>query len=257
MSRFVKLEFDGETQEPGREETVSTDEARFLGEADRAMGGGDYERALKFYAKALEAAPASHDAWVGQARALIEQEDFERAGQWIDKAIGKIGEAPDLLAAKAIVLARLGDHEAAMAFSDAAIESGADRAYPWIARGDALLALDEKQADYCFGKGLQCESDRWFWQWLVSRIYAYYEKFSLAMKHAQEALALDAGRCAVWLQAGHCQQALGLADLAASSFERARELNPTCDEARAALSDLSRTGVGGRLRNWSRRLFSR
>jgi tetratricopeptide (TPR) repeat protein len=257
MSRFVKLEFDDEAQDPGQREAPLSDEERFLSEADKAMGSGDFERALKFFAKTLEGAPSSHEAWIGQARALIEQEDLERARQWIDKAIEKLGEEPDLLAAKAIVLSRLGDHEAAMAFSDAAIENGPDRAYPWIARGDALLALDEKQADYCFGKGLQCEPDLWFWQWLVARIYAYYGKFSLAMKHAQEALALDASHCAVWLQAGCCQRALGLADLAASSFERARELNPTCDEARAALSELSRTGVGGRLRNWSRRLFSR
>ncbi|MFT4586699.1 MAG: tetratricopeptide (TPR) repeat protein [Candidatus Binatia bacterium] len=255
MSRFANLEFDGKTQEASESSEPLKDEAHFLTEALAALANGEFDRAHKAYAKALEYDPDSLPAWLGQAWMLIELEEFQQAGQWADRAMERIGEEPDLLAAKAVALARCDDPEAAMAFSDLAIERAAEQPYPWIARGDALLSIDENQADYCFGKGLQCEPENWLWPWLISRAYVHYEKFTLAMKHAQSALALDAGHCVVWLQAARCQRALGLGDLSTASYERARELHPGGGEAREALSEMSRSGVGGKLRNWTRRLF--
>lgn len=257
MSRFVKLEFDEPSNEPAVENEPLKDEAFFLEAALAALSDGDFDRAHKAYAKALEFDPDSLAAWLGQAWMLIELGECEQAGQWADRGMERIGEEANLLAVKAVALARGGDPEAAMAFSDTAIERDAGQPYPWIARGGALLLIDEKQADYCFEKGIHCERENWLWPWLVSRIYVHSEKFSLAMKHAQAALALDAGRCAVWLQAARCQRALGLADLATASFERARELHPGSPEAREALAEITRSGVGGKLRNWTRRLFSK
>jgi Tfp pilus assembly protein PilF len=257
MSRFVKLEFDVQSNEAAAQSEPLKDETFFLTEALMALANGDFDCAHKAYAKALEFDPDSLAAWLGQAWMLIELREFDQAGQWADRAMKRMGEPADLLAVKAGALARQGDPEAAMAFSDTAIERGAEQPYPWIARGDALLSIDENQADYCFQKGLHCDPQNWLWPWLAARIYFHYEKFSLAMKHAQKALALDAGRCVVWLQAAHCQRALGLADLATASFEHARELHPGSAEAREALAELSRSGVGGKLRNWTRRLFSK
>ena len=222
MSRFANLEFDGKTQEASESSEPLKDEAHFLTEALAALANGEFDRAHKAYAKALEYDPDSLPAWLGQAWMLIELEEFQQAGQWADRAMERIREEPDLLAAKAVALARCDDPEAAMAFSDLAIERAAGQPYPWIAHGDALLSIDENQADYCFGKGLQCELENWLWPWLISRAYVHYEKFTLAMKHAQSALALDAGHCVVRLQAARCQRALGLGDLSTASYERAR-----------------------------------
>src|SRR6185369_4736284 len=110
--------------------------------------------ALRAFSKALEFNPHSIMAWSGQVRALIEMGEFSEAKLWADKALERFPDDPVLLAAKAVALARLGDTDAAMPFSDAAVEAHGDTPYVWLARGDVLLARQEKRADFCFDKAI-------------------------------------------------------------------------------------------------------
>jgi tetratricopeptide (TPR) repeat protein len=119
-----------------------------------------------------------------------------------------------------------------------------------------LLARKEKRADYCFEKALLLAPAEWLWHWLAARIRFFYRQFSLALKHAQQAIKLDAQQSVVWLQLGLCQQMLGLLEPAQLSFEQARQLNPGCGEATRALSQLERAGSWARLRSRFRRFFS-
>jgi tetratricopeptide (TPR) repeat protein len=264
MSRFHNLEFGEEfdrqlqsNPQPGNQQTVIKNEAHFLAQAQSAFESGLFDEALRHYAKVLEYNPANVGAWAGQVRMLIELNELQEAKRWADKALEKFPNEPELLAAKAVALARLGDLEAAIAYSDASIEERGETPYIWLARGDVQLAREEKRAGYCFDKALAMAAKDWFIHWLAARIHYYYRKFAQALKLVQQALTLNSGQGILWLQLGFCQQALGLVGPARLSFQHAREFSLFDREVDAALRNLYRSGIFGKVRNQWRRLFNR
>jgi tetratricopeptide (TPR) repeat protein len=255
MSRFGNLEFTEQSGDRSEHRRPTPDAAGCLEEANAAVSVGDFEAALRAYARLLEYDPQSIEAWAGQVRMLIELGEFKEAALWADKALERFPRQAELLAAKGVSLARLGDLQAAMAFSDAAVEEQGDGPYIWLARGDVLLAWKEQRADYCFTRALAAAPGQWLWPWLVSRVHFYYQKFALALKWVKEALAMDASQSALWVQLGRCQLALGMASAARTSFEQARELNPRCGDVAAALVEVQRLGAWARWRGYCRRWF--
>lgn len=257
MSRFGNLEFDNESEEqPRQEPALAKGESHYCAEAQAAFARGDFEAALRRFAKVLEFNPNNPIAWTGQVRMLIELGEYQEARLWADKALERFPHEPELLAAKAVALGRSGDLQGAIAFSDAAIAEQGDTPYVWLARGDVLLARSESRADYCLEKALLLAPRDWFVAWLAARIRLYYRQFVLALKLLEQALEWNAGHFLLWLDLGQCQQALGLLGAAHHSFTQARQLNPNCPEVRLALTRLSNTGLGARLRGWCRRLFT-
>jgi tetratricopeptide (TPR) repeat protein len=242
MSRFSNLEFRGESEEQSESTGLVKDEAYYQQDAQTGYESGNFEQALRAFAKVLEYNPQNTGAWAGQVKMLIELDEFHEAKLWADKALEQFPHDPELLAAKAVALGRLGDIDNALAFSDAAIEERGDTPYVWLARGDVLLAAKRKQADSCIERALT-RAGNWFVRWLASRIYYSHKKFSLALKLAQQALSQEAARAVLWLQLGRCQVALGFDTVAATSFEQALQLDPQCREAAAARAKLGRTGV--------------
>lgn len=257
MSRFSSLEFNDDFESDYESQQVTKDESFYSNEARAAFEETEFEKALRYYAKVLEYNPKNVLAWAGQVKALIELGEFPEAKLWAEKALEKFPDDPELLATKAVALGRMGDLKAALAFSDASIEERGGTPYIWLARGDVLLARNEKRADYCFEKAIMLASGDWFVRWCASRIQAFYDHFSLALKFAQEALNMNPSSSAAWLQAGHCQMALGLPALAQNSFTQAKQLNPRCREAEMALDSLSDRGWFARLRGQFRQLFHR
>ena len=256
MSRFIHLELGGESEDQSpQKQALVKDEAYYRAEAKLAFENGDFERALRFYARVLEFNPNAPEPWIGQVRMLIELDQYRDASQWADKALERFPRDAELLAAKAVALARGGDLQGALAFSDSAIEERSDAPYVWLARGDVLLARKESRADYCFEKALLLAPRDWFVAWLGARVRYYYQQFVLALKLLQQAVELNATHFLLWLELGRCQQALGLAGPARHSFEQARQLNPKCREAMLELTRLAHMGAGSRLRGWLRRLF--
>ena len=258
MSRFVNLEFGGESEEHGAgQSSVNKDEAYYCSQARAAFENGEFESGLRLYSKVLEFNPQNAGAWTGQVRMLIELGEYREARLWADKALERFPHEPELLAAKAVALGRSGDLQGALAFSDASIEERGETPYIWLARGDVLLAREERRADFCFEKALLLAPQDWFIAWLAARIRYYYDQFALALKAAQGAVELNAGHFMLWLQLGQCQQALGLLAPARTSFTQARQLNPNCQMAQTALTELSSAGMGPRLRGVWRRFLSR
>ena len=147
--------------------------------------------------------------------------------------------------------------QGALSFSDASIEERGDNPYVWLARGDVMLAREERRADYCFEKALLLAPQDWFIAWLAARIRCFYNQFVLALKLLEQALAWNAGHFRLWLELGQCQQALGLVGPARNSLTQATQLNPRCREASLGLVRLSDTGLGTRARGWWRRLLGR
>lgn len=258
MSRFVNLEFgdEHEDQSHGQSHPALKGEAHFLHEARTAFENGNFESALRLYSKVLEFNPQNATAWTGQVRMLIELGEYREAKLWADKALEHFPHEPELLAAKAVALGRSGDLQGALAFSDAAIEERGDTPYIWLARGDVLLTRKESRADYCFDKALLLAPKDWFVAWLAARIRYFHEQFALAFKLMQSAVEWNAGHFLLWLELGHCQQALGLTGPARNSYAQAQQLNPHCSEVDIALTQLSQTGIWTRLRGWGRQLFN-
>ena len=254
MSRFSNLEFGNESEDSGQPKAQVKGEAFYLGEARSAFENGQFESALRLYSKVLEFNPANASAWAGQVRMLIELEEFREAKLWADKALERFPNEPELLAAKAVALARSGDLQGALTFSDASIEERGDTPYVWLARGDVLLARQETRADYCFDKALLLAPRDWFTTWLAARIRFYYQQFALALKLVQQAVELNAGHFLLWLQLGKCQQALGLIGPARMSFTQAQQLNPQSPAPKAALTELSGSGLGSWFVGFWRRL---
>ncbi len=257
MNRFGNLEFGSESEDRSQSAGELRDEKFYFTEALSAFEEGHFEKALQKFAKVLEFNPQNVAAWSGQVRMLIELKEYHEAKVWADKALESFPRDSELLAAKAVALARSGDLKAALAFSDASIEERGDTPYLWLARGDVLMARNEKRADYCFEKAHLLAPQDWFVHWLASRIRLFYQKFALALKLAQQALACDSTRCVVWLQLGLCQKALGMVGVAQTSFEQALQLNSFCREADRALAELKQVGWFASLRANLDGLFSR
>src|SRR6185437_10107384 len=264
MSRFNKLEFNEEfegEQQSGRQaespQRLVKDEAYYLARAQSALENGQFEGALRLYAKILEFNTCNPVAWTGQVRMLVELNEFEEAKKWADKALERFPNEPELLAAKAVALARLGDLGAAIVYSDASIGERGETSYIWLARGDVQMARQEKRADYCFEKAFALSPNNWFIRWLAARIHHYYKKFALALKLVQEALSFDAGQGVLWLQLGFSQQALGLVEPARISFQHARQFDVQSGDADAALRPMYQAGFWCKLRSRWRQIFRR
>jgi tetratricopeptide (TPR) repeat protein len=261
MSRFNKLEFseklDGQLRpasQPGNQQVLK-DESYYLKEARSAFESGQFEAALRCYAKILEFNTRNPVAWSGQVRMLIELGRLEEAKSWADQGLERFPDDAELLAAKAVVLARSGDLPGALAYSDASVGEPGETPYVWLARGDVQLARQERRADYCFEKAFALAPRDWFIRWLASRILHYYRKFVQALKQVQEALSLDGAQGVLWIQFGFCQQALGLVGPARTSFQHARQFEWLSREADDAIRALYRQGLWTRLRGQWRRLF--
>jgi tetratricopeptide (TPR) repeat protein len=258
MSRFSNLEFGQEPEGAPRQHSAGRDEQRCLDDAQTAFEQADFESALRAFSKVLEFNPHNTVAWAGQVRALVELGEFNEAKLWADKALERFPDAPELLAAKAVALARLGDTDAAITFSDAAVEAQqGDTPYVWLARGDVLLAREEKRADFCFDKALALAPGDWFVTWLAARVRAFYRQFAHSLKLVQQALALKPDHTVLWLMAGQCQQELGLVAAARDSYGQVLQLDPRRLEARDAIQALENTGFAARIAAWWRRRNSK
>jgi tetratricopeptide (TPR) repeat protein len=251
MSRFVNLEFGDEYEGQAHHQSApAKGETYYLAEATAAFENGKFEPALRLYSKVLEFNPQNTEAWTGQVRMLIELGEFREAMLWADKALERFPHDAELLAAKAVALARSGDLKAALVFSDESIAELGDKPYVWLARGDVMLARKEQRADYCFEKAQLLAPRNWFIAWLAARIRQYHEQFALALKLLQQAVEWNASHFLLWLELGHCQQALGLVNPAKESFSVARQLNPRCDDASVRLSSHAKAGLFTRIRAW-------
>lgn len=254
MSRFNNLEFEDRRQEPCTgSQARARDEASCLAQAEAAFRRGRFESALRLFAKVLEYDPGCAAAWSGQVRMLIELGEFNEARLWADKALERFPADAELLAAKAVASARLGDTATAMALSDASVEVRGDTPYVWIARGDVLMARDERRAESCFDRAMALAKD-WVEAWLIARVHFHYERFSAALRHAQRAVERGATEAVCWVQMGLCQQALGLVEPARHSFAQAMQLDPESSEAGQGMNALKAAGwwarAGGKLRQW-------
>jgi len=250
VGRFSNLEYDG--HDPLREARPAfvqetRDEGYYLEAADGEYRAARFDRALRYYSRALEYNANVHAAWVGQVQMLIELGEFVEAKLWADKALEVHRDHPEILSAKAVAWARLGDTRRAVALSDAALSQRGATPTVWLARGEALLADGQANDEHCLEKAAAEALQNWFMQLRIARVLQAYRRFARAMSWVTKALKQEPGAPFVHHTLGDCQDALGFGTSAARSYRRALALDGAFSLSRAALDRLEGRGLLGRV----------
>lgn len=260
MKRFDRLEFDHpksqfqSAADRQRPRAPDHDEHHWLRCASDERRNGQFETALRLYSRALELDKSLVGGWVGQVQMLIALDEYPEAELWSRKALEMFKNNAELLAARAQAMCRTGDLRAAQASCDAAIGQQGQFVYPWIARGELMVARNESLDQYCFDKAMQIDGD-WLVPLEVGAIYSHYGRHAKALSRTRQAVEKAPDHAYCWYRQGVCELALGLAGAAEKSFARCLELAPRHSEARRQWIDLT----SGRkpLRRFLRRLFVR
>jgi tetratricopeptide (TPR) repeat protein len=260
MTRFSNLEFEDDHQQeqqsaPGTAAAsahrVITDDVHYIGLGDEKYMLGFFEEALKVYSRALSHNPNNLQGWVGQLRMLLELGELKEARLWSQKSLEIFRDNPDLLSLQGVSYCRLGDKKKAIEFSDAAFaQQGAGSLYMWLARGEVLLALRGKQADFALEKAASMQGfAEWFRLLLVARTYYFHRHYTRAMQKAREAIELKPTSPFAWHVLGNCQEAMRQFKKAEQSYRDAMVLFPDRDypPSKAALSTLGNLGLMKRL----------
>jgi tetratricopeptide (TPR) repeat protein len=258
MKRFERLEFNHPQEQQAQTLAAHThreadhDAAHWVRVATDERRSGMYESALRFYSRALELDKAMVAGWVGQVQMLIALGEYPEAELWSRKALELFKNNPDLLAGRSQALCRSGDLKTAQASCDAAINQQGFSSYPWLARGELMLARREDLDEYCFDKAAQLEND-WLVLLEIGEIYLYYHRATKAHRRTRQAVERAPDHAHCWYRQGVCEQALGLNRAAEASFHRCLQLLPNHLAAKAALDEVSKGRK--KVRRFFRRLF--
>ena len=259
--RFHKLELEPSTQPQSQQQelrpqphaqvaTQARDElhdaAHWMRQADESRRRGMFEEALKFYSRAVELDRTLVAGWVGQVRMLVALEEYNEAELWARKALELFRNHGELHAARSQALCRMGDVKNAQVACDAALGQPGQSAYPWIARGDLMLARKDPVEQHCFDKAIQLDPD-WLVLVEIAAIYTYYRKHAKALSRLRHAVERAPDQPYVWYRQGECELQMGLKKPARHSFKQCLDLEPKHGPARNAMHQLEE----------SRGLFSR
>jgi Tfp pilus assembly protein PilF len=246
MSRFDHIRPEETAEETAVVDAYGFD--HYFDAAGVAHTRGAFEKALRYYGRALEQERARPEAWLGQVRALLDMGQPQEAMTWMEQAAGVLGERPDLLALRAIACARQGDIDDARAWSDRSMRAGRDSPAVWLARAEVVYATGgDKMARVNLEK-------------------AHERGRTAAVARRCGEVALNAGDLAAarrWLERaareapesplaalrlGVFWERAGDGSKAKLELSRALSLEPHMESARLALDELEGRGVVAKLR---------
>jgi len=237
VSRFQHLELDssrppggkpdGGKSPPPSAKDENHDAAYWLKQADHNRCRGNFEDALREYSRAVEMDRALIPAWIGQVRMLISLSEFPEAELWARKALELFKNNPGLLAARAQALCRTGNLKDGQACCDASLHQPGQLAYPFVVRGDLMLARRDKESvdEYCFDKAVQMDPH---WSVLVdiAEVYLYYERNAKALLRLQQAINKAPDQPYLWFLQAQCETEMGMQPAAIRSFKQCLDLDP-------------------------------
>jgi tetratricopeptide (TPR) repeat protein len=219
------------------------DSAYWMKQADQSRRSGLFEEALKYYSRAVELDRSIVAGWVGQVQMLIALEEFSEAELWARKALELFRNHVDLNAARAQALCRNGDLRNAQASCDAALAQPGQSAYPWMVRGDLMLARKDPVEQHCFDKAIQLDPD-WLVLIEIAATYQYYRRHAKALARCRQATEKAPDRPYCWYVQGVCEMHMGLKKPARLSLKQCLDLEPKHQRAREALREVE-GGEGG------------
>lgn len=257
MGRFRKLEFDSQLQKPVevRREPIGPD--AYCLQAEREYREGNFDNALRYYSRALENDRLMIESWRRRVVVLVELGEYSEADLWADKALELFPDDQDLLAGKAVALCRCGRHAQAFSVADRAIRCPVPSPYPWIARGEILLAVKNAQHEYCFSKAVVVTRPGWHVFSQIGRAYQFYGHFSKAIEYFNRAVGVEPVLVFVLMEKAHCQFELGLNRQANSTLDEVLRISPKNVAARRLQASLEKAPAGGRVKGFFNRLLGR
>jgi tetratricopeptide (TPR) repeat protein len=261
MTRFGRLEFEDEHASAteaslsARSDTQSREEERdWIASAVEQRRDGRHEEALKLYSRALELDKSLVIGWVGQVQMLIALGEYPEAELWSKKALELFRNNAELLAARAQALCRTGALKAAQASCDAAIGQQGMFSYPWIARGELMVARRDALEEYCFDKAIQLDGD-WLVLLDIAAVYEHYGRHAKALMRIRRAVELAPDRPFCWYRQGDCEMALGMTTTAEKTLRRCLQAAPKYEPARQRLFEID--NGRGVVKQFFRRMFKR
>jgi len=257
MSRFSWLEIKAQGKKFISQEPESYDAYFYLKRAKAKFLNGEFEPALRYYARSLEQDHLIEEAWVGQLRCLIELGEFSEAVVWADRAIQLFPGSARILAMKALALGRKGELDRALAASDASLKSASERdGLVFWARGDILISSNQNTAESCFLKAKEAGNDKLDVYLCIAKSYLSMGMDNSAKKTLIAIQSLGRDNPQFWYFLGICNDRMGELAQARNCWVRALELKPDYSEARHALNELERKGLYGKLVAMLKKFFS-
>jgi tetratricopeptide (TPR) repeat protein len=217
------------------------DDRHWLKLADQNRRAGAFEESLRHYSRAVEVNRSCVTAWVGQVQMLVALGEYPEAELWARKALELFRNHSELQAARAQALCRQGDLRQAQAACDAAISQPGLSAYPWMARGDLMLATRDSVEQYCFDKASQLDGD-WLVQIEIAAIYLFYRRHAKALARCRHAVERAAEQPYAWFQKAKCELAMGMPAVAKGSLKQSLDLDPKFPLARELMREVETTG---------------
>ncbi len=257
MGRFTKLEFSDHEDfnvEP-RVEDIGPD--IFCLKAEREYQEGHFDNALRFYSRALEMDKLLFEAWRRQVWCLIELQEYKEAALWADKALDLFPDDSELLASKSMAVCRHGRPDEALTIADLAIRQPSCGPYPWIARGEVLLATSSGRYDYCFSKAVCLVGTSWHVFSEIGRACQFHGLHSLAVRYFSRALECEPGIIFVMLETARCQVKIGLTPQAGRTVREVLAMHPGHRDAQTLLTSIESFSVGSGVKGFFLRLFGR
>ena len=255
MGRFSRLERGEKPEEKLDQEllekaTERYDQPYFIEQADDLYFTGQYEKALRFYSRALKLDNSQKYPWVGQILCLLEMNQTKEAELWANRGLDIFPEDTSLISLQAVSYAHRGMVKRALGSSDYALQKGATE-FTWIARGEVLLLAHNKNSRFCFDKALEmAAADDWKTPIRIGMIYRRHKVYSRAITMFENATQINVKNYYLWYLLGQCYQKVGFNRKAIEAFEKAVEFGPEFRTAEDAL-------VKAAHRSLFRRLFSR
>lgn len=228
----------------------------YLGQGDRCFYGGNYQKALRMYSRAVQEEHSAIEPWVGQIRCLLEMKQAREAMVWVRRALELFPEEPRLISLQGMAYAASGMVERGLQCSDYALarpgQSGADPLV-WIVRGAILLQGESRNADPCFAKAMETRPrDDWRTPLSLGLVMIAQKKWTAAADFLDVAAQLQPKNDFLWERLGWARERLGLGARALEAYQTAIQLNPKNRAAEDGLLRLQRSSVWTRL---ARRLF--
>ncbi|OGL47334.1 MAG: hypothetical protein A2161_02960 [Candidatus Schekmanbacteria bacterium RBG_13_48_7] len=242
MSRFEWLEVPGKKKDSIEDETVRKefDVEYYLKLADENYHEGQYEKSLRYYSKALNHDHKLEKPWIGQLFCLIDLGEYNESITWADKALEVFPGSHAILASKALAWGRLGYLEKAKAFSDVSLKAGGESSFVWWVRGDILMAENERNAEFCFNKAMELETNNWELLIRIGKTFLSVDKPLRAREYFLHARTIRNDIPLIWYWLGISYRQAKIYKEAEECFKRAVELNPHHPEFKKILSDIKR-----------------
>jgi tetratricopeptide (TPR) repeat protein len=260
MGRFSKLERTDGTGEP---EPVakpgvppgskgppleSFDYPTALQRAEDHFYKGEYEKALRFYSRALQTENSQPAPWIGQLICLVQMKQIKEADLWLQRGLELFPEDASLLSLRAVVLARKGMTKRGIGTSDYAMTRGGSTPLPWIARGEVLTLAESKNAGFCFEKAMEAAAaDDWKTPFLIGLFHFDQGIWATALEYLQKAASRGAGTYWLWYLLGVCYARLSFKQEAVDALRQSLALNAGYPPAQEMLRKVTHRPLLGRL----------